>query len=758
MLLFKKMLRDISKHKLQFIAIFLMCFFAIYIFVGVGSEAYGIETNLNKYYNDTNMANVWVYNDTFTNSTINKINNLDSTIQVERQLVINTVGDMKNNPDIKLHFIENNTISKYYPIKGPNIDINDKNGIWLDKRFADTCNIHIGDKIKLKYNNIIIEKTVRGLGYSPEYVFEEPKKTFIPDFHLQGFGYMSYKAFPKENINYNTLLIRTNENTSKYQEDLNTISSNYSIYLTRDSQLSHKTISSEIDQHKMMGVMIPIIFVIVSLLTLLTTMTRIVSNQRTQIGILKSLGFKNKTIINHYLSYGIFIIIFASILACILGPLTLPKIFESSMATTYTLPVWSPGFSWSFVIVPLFMLILAILFTYLTVKNIARESPSSTLMPKAPKISKLRFINNTKLWKRFNFNIKWNIKDMSRSKLRTLVTIVVIITCTILVIASLGMEDAMNSVESWEYGSINHYNNQINLKDNITDYQINLISERYNGTQVMSKEIEIKYNNISKTTNLNSYNSTGIITPNNRYMEKIKYDNNSILISEKTAELLNLKVGDTVKWHIYTNNTWVNSTITGIYADSSNQGLIISPDKLKELGINYTPTTIVTYDKNIDSNLSGINSVSSVSDLQNSWQEIVKTMDDMIRILIIFAVLLTIVVLYSLAILSFTESKRDLATLKVIGFKSKYISKLYLSKSIFLSIIGFIIGLPISYYVLRLILDSSGENYYYPIFYSTNTIILSFIIVVGVSVIVNIILSSKIRNIDMVQSLKKGRE
>lgn len=64
MLLFKKMLRDISKHKLQFIAIFLMCFFAIYIFVGVGSEAYGIETNLNKYYNDTNMANVWVYNDT----------------------------------------------------------------------------------------------------------------------------------------------------------------------------------------------------------------------------------------------------------------------------------------------------------------------------------------------------------------------------------------------------------------------------------------------------------------------------------------------------------------------------------------------------------------------------------------------------------------------------------------------------------------------------------------------------------------------
>ena len=757
MLLFKKMLRDVSKHKLQFIAIFLMTFFAIYIFVGVGSEAYGIENNLNNYYNDTNMADVWVYNNTFTNSTIKEIENLSSTNQIERQLTIDTIGDMEDNPNIKLHYIENNTISKYYPVKGPNINISDKNGIWLDKRFADARNISIGDKIKVKYNNIIIEKTVRGLGYSPEYVFEEPKKTFIPDFNLQGFGYLSYKAFPEDDINYNTLLIKTNENASKYQKDLNTVSNNYSIYLTREGQGSHKTINSEIDQHKMMGVMIPIIFVIVSLLTLLTTMIRIVSNQRTQIGILKSLGFKNRTIINHYLSYGIFIIISASILGFILGPLTLPKIFESSMSTSYTLPVWSPGFNWSFIIVPLIMLMLSILFTYATVKNIACESPASTLMPKAPKVSRLKFINNTKIWRKSSFNIKWNIKDMSRSKIRTLVTIVVIITCTILVITSLGMDDAMNGIEKWEYGGVNHYSNQINLKDNITDYEINSICEKYDGTQVMSKEIEIKHNNISKTANLNSYNNTKLITPNNEDMEKIKYDNSSVLISKKTAELLNLKVGDTVEWHIYTNNTWVNSTITGIYADSSNQGLIVSPDKIKELGMDYTPTTIVTDYKSVDDNLSGISSVSSVSDLQNSWQEIIKTTNEMVGILIIFSILLTVIVLYSLAVLSFTESERDLATLKVIGFKSKYISKLYLSKSIFLSIIGFIIGLPISYYVLRLILDSSGESYYFPTFYSITTIILSFVLIVGVSVLVNIIFSYKIRSIDMVKSLKKGR-
>ncbi|OWT32541.1 hypothetical protein BGI41_07140 [Methanobrevibacter sp. 87.7] len=758
MLLFKKMLRDMSKHKLQFIAIFLMTFFAVYIFVGIGSEAYGIEDNLNSYYNDTNMANVWIYNDTISNSTVNQIENLSSTLGVERQLTVDTVGDMKDNPDIKLHFIENNTISKYYPVKGPNIDINDKDGIWLDKRFADARNLSIGDKIKVKFNNIEIEKTVRGLGYSPEYIFEQPKKTFIPDFNIQGFGYLSYKSIPGDNINYNTLLIRTNENTSQYQKDLDTVSNNYSIYLTREGQGSHKTISSEIDQHKMMGVMIPIIFVIVSLLTLLTTMTRIVSNQRTQIGILKSLGFKNRTIINHYLSYGIFMIIFGSVLGFILGPLTLPGIFEVSMATTYTFPVWSPGFDWSFVLVPLVMLILAILFTYITVKSIAHESPASTLMPKAPKISKLKFINNTKFWKNLNFNIKWNIKDMSRSKIRTLVTIVVIITCTILVLTSLGMENAMDEIEVWEYNDINHYNNQINLESNITDSQIDYLSKEYNGTQVMSQEIEIKHNGVSKTSNLNSFNNTGIITPNNKYMKKILFDNNSVLVSEKTAQILNLKVGDTVEWHIYSNNKWVNSTITGIYADSSSQGLIISPDKINESGLNFTPTSIVTYNKSVDDNISGVASVSSVSDLQKTWKTLMETVNEMVDILIIFSILLSIVVLYSLAVLSFTESERDLATLKVIGFKSRYISRIYLNKSIFLAIIGFIIGIPLAYQVLGLILDSSGEDYYFPNSYSISSIIMTFIIVVGVSVLVNIIFSRKIKNIDMVQSLKKGRE
>ena len=114
--------------------------------------------------------------------------------------------------------------------------------------------------------------------------------------------------------------------------------------------------------------------------------------------------------------------------------------------------------------------------------------------------------------------------------------------------------------------------------------------------------------------------------------------------------------------------------------------------------------------------------------------------------------------LYSLGILAFTEVERDLATLKVIGFKTKDIRRLFLIQNLILSVIGFLFGVPIGYYVLRIMMDSSGDTFYYPINYNPITIVITFLFVIGLSFLVNLLFSSKIKNIDMVKSLKKGRD
>lgn len=752
-MLFKKMIRDMNEHKMQFISIFLMSFLTLWIFTGVGAEVAGIQQTVDEFYEDTNMADIWIYSENFENSSIEKINDISTTNNLERQLVISTTANITDNPTVELHFIENNSISKYYPVEGESINLNDDEGIWLDKRFAEANNIKIGDKIKLEFNGTGIEKTVKGLGYSPEYVYEEGE-SLIPDFKLHGFGYLSYKAFVIDDIPFNTLLVQTDDSDyqSKVDEKID-----YLTYVPFEDHRSVKQFQSEIDQHEMMGNMFPVIFVIVALLTLLTTMTRIVNHQRTQIGTLKALGFSDRKITLHYISYGFYLTLVGCILGLIIGPNTLPYLFVPSMSSFYTLPKWVPGFDIKFVIVAIIMILLSTLFTYLATKNISKESPASTLIPKAPKISKKGVIEKTKLWKIIGFNGRWNIRDIKRNKIRSLVTIVSIIGCTLLLISAFGMNDGMNDLKTWQYGDINHYDSQLNLEDNVTTTQINEIISKYDGTQLMSQQIEIKANGIKKTSILSVYNKTDLITPTDKNMKPMDLPEDGVSLTEKSAELLNVKKGDVIEWHLYGDDKWINTTVDEIYADPTTQGITITPKKLEDLGYNFTPNIIITKE-NVQNKMDGISSINTFTDLQNSWDELMESANLMIAILLIFAVGLSVVMLYSLGVLAFTEVERDLATLKVIGFKTKQIRRLFLTQNLILSIIGYILGIPIGYYVLRIMMDTSGDTFYYPINYSISTMFLTFVIVIGLSIFVNLLFSRKIKDIDMVESLKKARD
>ena len=133
----KKMIRDIFKHKTQFLSIFLMAFLGVFVFTGISGEYIGLEDNINDYYEETNLADGWIYSPYLNDLFLEQVNHLGATTQMERQLIVDSVADFENNPEITLHFVENNTISKFYLIEGEPLDINDSNGVWLDKGFAD---------------------------------------------------------------------------------------------------------------------------------------------------------------------------------------------------------------------------------------------------------------------------------------------------------------------------------------------------------------------------------------------------------------------------------------------------------------------------------------------------------------------------------------------------------------------------------------------------------------------------------------------
>lgn len=749
MSLFKKMLRDIKINKTQFISIFLMAFLGVFAFCGVCSEYYGLEQTSDAFYSDTNLADGWIYNTTITDEAVDEINN--HTTDSERQLIVTSVGNFSNDPDITLHFFENNTISTFYIVDGEDFNVSDGDGVWLDKRFADAQNLSVGDNISFEFNGIKIEKQIKGIGYSPEYVYEASPTSILPDFKDMGFAYLSYKAFPSQ-IQYNALLIKFNQSPDDFKSYLDD-NIDYLSFTKREDHVSVAQFNEEMTQHKMIGNVFPIVFILVTFLTLLTTMTRIIAHQRTQIGVLKAVGYKDRTIILHFMSYGFWPVLAGSVLGLVTGPMIIPKLFYPTMMSRYSLPEWNPGFDISFVIVAAVMVGSSLLVSYWAAKNISKENPANTMRPKAPNISTSGILENSRFWDKLGFNLRWNYRDAKRNKFRALMAIVGVMGCVALLISAFGMNDSMENLSAWEYDDICHFNSKLILNSGVTASDVDSIADEVNGSKIMEQAIEIKAKGNEETAMVLVLNETDLISQTDSGGNPINLSSTDISISAKVAESLGVEVGDTIKWHIIGSDDWVECKVTNIHGEPLSQGIIISADELEELGLNFTPTSIITLE-DVDDDHDFVKSVTTLEEMRNAWDEMTESIMMLVSILIFFAVLLAIVVLYNLEILSFTEIEREIATLKVLGFKTGDLRKLLLTQNLIFTAIGFILGIPLGFYLMTLMMNAAGETIYFIPSLTLGNIALSGVITFAVSIAVNLLFSSKIKNLNMVEALK----
>ena len=731
-----------------------MAFLGVFVFAGVGGESVGLEVNSDNFYEDTNLADGWIYSAYINDLFMYQVDCLGATTQMERQVVVDSVADFDNDPDVTLHFVENNTISKFYLLEGKKLDINDKNGVWLDKSFADAKNLKVGDKIKFEFENYTIEKEIRGLGYSPEYVYHASSSSIIPDFNKIGFAYLSYNAFPTDTVPYNVLNVKFDGTPENYNDILSYhMDGYYNSFVERSEHTSVSQFADEIDQHSMMAGIFPVVFILIAMLILLTTMRRIITHQRTQIGILKASGFKNPSIILHYVSYGFWLVLAGAILGLILGPITLPPLFYPSMSATYKLPLWEPAWDMSFVYVAALMVIISLAVSYYSVKGISDEKPADTIRPKVPRVSNSGFIERLSIWKRLSFNVRWNYRDAQRNKFRAFMTIVGVIGCSALLVCAFGMYDGMNDLKDWEYTQINHYDSKLVIDEDATQSTIDDIADNVNGDEIMESAIEIESDGAKKSGSLLVLNETDLITPTDYDRNHVEIKDDEVSISEKMAKMLDVNVGDTVKWHIMGSDKWVKTKIDKIHADPISQGFIMSADKLKDLDLNYAPTSIVTAE-HVTKDYDGVKATNSMKDMTSSWDEMTEAMWLLIYILIFFASLLAIVVLYNLGLLSFTEIEREIATLKVLGFKTGALRKLLLTQNLWFTAIGFILGLPVGYYILAIMWESSGDSFYILPSISLTNFLLTLVITFALSILVNLMFSRKIKKLDMVESLK----
>lgn len=754
-MLFRKMLRDMKLHKTQFISIFLMSFLGVFIYAGVGGEWYGYERTTDRYYEECNLSDIWIYGNGFTKEEVLELLTIESVKEVDRRLVVNAVAELENNPEVTLYSCDQYNISTCKVIKGE-VFSQDKEGVWLDNQFAKARGLEVGDEIRFKMNGLILDEKIRGLVMNPEAVYAVGEDEMIPNHANSGFAYLSEKSIEQVmELTYNQILVTVNNHNMNGMEEKieTTLKGRYSVYITRKSQESYAMFDNEMKQHKTMGDIFPIAFLIIALLTILTTMTRMVNNQRIQIGTLKALGLTNRKIIFHFVGYGFVLSLLGGVLGTIIGPLTLPYLFYDAMKTAYTLPEWSPAILPGAWIMVLVTVLSCTLVSYLACRKILKEKPAQALRPKMLKVGRVSRFETSRMWSKMGFGVQWNIRDITRSKLRSIMAIVGIIGCMGLLVCAFGMKDSLDDVLDWQYKDLNLFESKLTLEEGVSTDQVSSIMTAIDGESIMEKAIEIKADQVKKSGQLTITDHVTLMEYTDKNRKQMTLSEDGLAISYKMAELLKVDEGDTISWHIYGDESWVEGKVSSIYRDPTVQGITMSRELYETMGFSFVPTSILT-DKITDQTLDGVESRWTSKSLAESYETMTEAMNIMVYILIFGAAILAIVVLYNLGVLSYTERERELATLKVIGFKTKKLRGLLLVQNILLSLSGILPGIYFGRWLIDYMLQFMGDGFDMMCVISWKSIILSVIITVVLSVFTNLLFSTKLKRIDMVSSLK----
>ena len=762
-MLIKKMFRDMKKNWFPFVSILILSYLALFLYTGMSCSNIGIRQLRSEYHKETNLADIWIYGMDMTDDICSKIDAISDVD--DSQLRMKLTAESTEGYQIDLYAEKENNITVPYNMDGADFDAGAQQGIWLNSRYAKAHDINVGDMFTIKWNGIEISQVVKGFIMSPEYEYYKAPEDVEPDFSHMGYAYMSYDSL-KEILgdtmpSYNQIVVTIgNANASEVENDITTaIDDNYSQIFDQSNFNGLTAFDSELSQHDMFAYAFPIIFILIAILTIITTMGRIINNQRTQIGTMKALGIKRHKIIIHYIMFSLVVSAVGCIVGVITGPIVMGPVFNDFMPESYSMPKWGYSYSIKFYIVALAIVVICAFASYINCRKLINLNTVEILYARAPKDAKNCLFEKLPFWKRFKFATKYNLRDMARAKIRSIIVVIGIGCGTILILCALGCNDTMDGMKSWMFDDLMKYESSIRISTLTPKEEYTKIAEDEDGELLMSSSVEVRSDNGKETakTGLTVPQSDKLytITDTNKKVCGLKDD--EIYITENFAKEHGIKTGDELEIRTSGENEWKKVKVTGLIKNPNNQGIVMLESTLEKNGIDFVPTTIITsksVDENKYENSDYVISVSSKSDMVKSWESNIEIFDVIIMIFVSFSFVLVFIVLQNAATLSFNERRKEFATLKVMGVKHTDLKKILRAQNLWLTIVGILAGMPFAIYVLRLMFETNGGDVDYVAEITSLTYIISAMITYIVSLIINTVLSRKVRKIDMAESMK----
>ena len=543
------------------------------------------------------------------------------------------------------------------------------------------------------------------------------------------------------------------------------------VVLDRNSHYSYRDYGACADRMDGIAKVFPVFFFLVAALVCMTTMTRMVDEQRNEMGTLKALGYSKLQIASKYIIYALIASILGSILGCSLGMYLFPTVIFNAWNTLYNIDqikfLFQPG-----------LILLAsgsvtgitLLATLYSIYSELIEMPSQLMRPKAAKAGKKILLERiTFIWKRLSFLQKVTARNIFRYKKRFFMTIIGIAGCSALLVAGFGINDSISDIVNQQYNVIYHYDATVSAKTSEITSQIKSLK----GIKDVYEEDHLAVT--TKIENKDISTTVHIISNDKKFKDfctlfngnkEFDLDDSSVLISQKMATKLNKKAGDTIKIKD-ANNKVIKAKIKGVFTNYVGHHIYASESLYKSWNTNAKTThiylikskkTTKKFERNLGNkimNIDGVQSVTFYSSLQKNFKDMIKSISYIVVVLVISAACLAFVVLYNLSNVNISERKREIATIKVLGFTRKEVDAYINRETILLTILGSLIGLGIGIGLHHLIMNlAEMDDIMFGRTINSISYVISFVMTIGFNAIINLCMHKKLNNIQMVESLK----
>lgn len=511
------------------------------------------------------------------------------------------------------------------------------------------------------------------------------------------------------------------------------------------------------------------IFLAVSILICLVSMNRMIEDDRQEIGTLKSLGFSNKEIMNKYIIYSLSATLIGSVIGLILGPIVISKIVFNIFSTLFALPNYYTIFDVKTCSIGLVLLTSIVLCTtLLTIKKVVSEKPAELIRPKAPKKGTRVFVEKIKfIWNKLNFTNKVTIRNLFRYKKRAIVTLLGVAGCTSVLMAGFGLKNSFSYITERQIGEVFKFDALVYVNDyEIEDNSIFKNEKIVSNISAYNANVHVEGTRAGLFVFENDAHINDFISFNDyKTYEEKHLEDNKIIVTQKLADLKNIKVGDYLEY-VDADNFNYRFEVSAINENYFEHYIYMNENTYKSTGQEFKPNLVVINTIELDNNdkeilkeelLSNkkVFNVSYSYELLDKVDTMINLLNKVILLVIILASLLSFVVLYNLSNINIYERKREIASLKVLGFYDKEVDKYINKENIILTTIGIFIGFIFGYlFSILIIYLIEIDKLFFIKNLGFNTYLYSGLLTILFTIIINFVSHFILKKINMIDSLK----